>query len=336
MLLVAVVVALLALVLLAVARVQGDLSPALRAQIAEAEQERVVHGVAARVAFLLLTEPIGPRSIVVGGVAGAASAEAGTLNAARVRIREVRLDGRYYAANGRDDVFVSVQDENGLLDLNAGDDASLAGLLEQVGAQLPTARRLAASLGDYVDGDDLTRLHGAERDAYRRARQPEPLNRNMVNRWSAAAALGWGSELSQQQRGELWRATTASAAPSAVNINTAPLAVLQAVLGDARLAHSIVERREVQELRALDEVEALTGTRAAGVVLAIQAGSAFRLVVAFEAPNASRWESQLVVAGPEADRPIYWREALREGGGFGRDREENTEILPESAALRAP
>lgn len=338
MLLVAAVIALLAFVLLEAARAQSDLSLALRAQLADVERERTAQSLAGRVGFVLLTEPIGPRSVVVGGVREGGQADDGLMNAAGGRVRELRLDGRYYVASGRNGVLVSVQDESGLLDMNAGDDAALAALLEQAGASAASARRLAAAVGDYVDGDDLARLDGAESDAYRRARLPEPPNRNMVNRWSAQGAFGWEGALSPEQRSEIWRNTGAAPSPAPLNVNTAPFAVLQAVLGDARMARAVAARRERQELRSLNDVEALTGanTRASGVVLAAQPGSAFRLVVAFEAQGAARLESQLVLAGAEADRPIYWREARRDDGRVGRDRENDAESLPESAALLAP
>lgn len=342
LLLVAVVVALLALVLLAVARAQGDLAPALRAQVSEAEHARLVHSLAARSAFLLLTEPVGPRSIVVGGDREGGAAMAGTRSASGALIREIRLDGRFYevAGLGEARLLVGLQDESGLLDLNSSDEAGLGALLEVVGVQPALAARLAPALADYVDADDLNRANGAEKDSYRRARLPDPPNRVLVNRWSAAGAFGW-SELSGEQRDALWALTSAGAGSSPLNINTAPADVLRALLGDERRVEMLLRQRALQPLAGAAESEALTGVRsdAAGVSLATQPGNAFRLVVASASGRSGGWrevESQLVLAGPDAERPYYWREVRRERASARGEHVDNVEPLPESAAMHAP
>ena len=195
LILAAVVVALLALVLLAVARVQGDVSPGLRALQRDVEREIATHSAVARVGYLLLTEPIGPRSVVVGGPRepGAASS-AGMRNA-----RELRLDGRFYVIGGfepgADAAFASVQDEAGLLSLNTGDSVALGALLDQAG--VANARGLASALVDYIDEDDLAGPYGAEEDAYRRLHLPPPLNQPLTNRWRALDALGWRESVNE-------------------------------------------------------------------------------------------------------------------------------------------
>lgn len=320
LILAAVVVALLSLVLLAVSRVQGDLKPGLRAAREEGLRELVVHSATSRLAFLLLTEPIGPRSILVGGprAQGAASAAS--------HAAEVRLDGRFYALRSVSaGALASVQDENGLLNLNAGDDAALSRLLASVGVS--DADRLASVLGDYVDGDDLARARGAEADAYRRARLPQPPNLALSTRWSALDALGW-SDLAR--RGEFW--ANVSAAPQGVqlNLNTAPLEVLEAVLGDARKARTVLARREQGELRGRQDIEALTGinTRADGMVLASRPGAVFRVAIAFS--DSSRvYESQLKLAEPGSARPIFWRDVRLTAALHGRN-SEALASLPEA------
>lgn len=328
LILAAVVVALLALVLLAVARVQGDVSPGLRALQREVDSEVVAHSTVARVGYLLLTEPIGPRSVVVGGpreLGGASSM--GMHNG-----RELRLDGRFYAVGGfeagSEEAFVSVQDEAGLLSLNTGDSAALGALLSQSG--IANARGLAGALVDYTDEDDLTGLAGAEEDAYRRLGLPGPFNQELTTRWLALEALGWREAVGvEDHAGDFWMNVSAAPRDASLNVNTAPLAVLAAALGAARAARALVARRSQAELATREEIEELTGvnTRADGVVLATEVGAAFRVVVAF--PGGRRvYESQFVLAEPGAGQPMYWREGR---ASYGREDIEAAESLPEHA-----
>lgn len=331
--LVAVVVALLALVLLTLARVQSDLSPALRLQAADGERARVAHTLAARVAFLLLTEPLGPRSLRIGTGADSGAGQAGMRSAAGVQLRELRLDGRTYGVG--EGATVSVQDEAGLFNLNSGDETMLAALLQQTGVNARASGQLAAALADYVDADDLSRQNGAEEADYRRARLPPPMNRNMVNRWSARGALGWSATLENAEA--FWRLTTVADGGVTLNVNTAPAPVLRAALGEGRQADTFLRERERQAMSLMNQGEALAGTRAgaAGVELAAEPGSAFRLVVAFDAGASRREiESQMLLAEAEAERPYYWREARYVWADGGR--QSSGEILPTSPLIHAP
>lgn len=326
--LVAVVVALLALVLLTLARVQSELSPALRLQVADAERARVVQSLASRVAFLLLTEPMGPRSLRVGAARDAGGGEAGLRSASGREARELRLDGSPYAAKG---AVVSLQDEAGLFNLNSGDEVMLAAVLRQTGVGAGVAQQLAATLADYVDADDLSRANGAEKTEYSRAGLAPPMNRVLVNRWNARGALGW-SELPDA----LWRITTVAESGAGLNINTAPAPVLRAALADARQADTFMRERELQAMSALNQGEAVAGTRtgAAGVELAAEPGTAFRLVVGFEAGASRREvESQILLSAAEAERPYYWREARYVWADGGR--QSDVEPLPASSLAHA-
>lgn len=338
LLLVLMVLTIMSVVLLNAAGAQAELAPALRRQLSEASEARYAHSIAAQTAFLLITEPIGPRSILVGGD------RQGVANASMRRgrnggQRELRLDGRFYEA-WRDDkilVLAALQDESGLLNLNAADDRSLSVLLGEAGLAAPLAERLAASLDDFIDPDDLARLHGAEADAYRRAGLTAPPNRPLLNRWSAQSALGWRESLDLAQTETIWRLTAAANGGGGLNVNTAPAEVLRAVLGDARGAGDLLRQREQGGPRGLSEALDGTSSSASGVVLASEPGVSFRLVVAFVEPDRARQEieSQLVLADAQGERPFYWREARRRPA-LNRGSENNVEPLPLSGALYAP
>jgi general secretion pathway protein K len=332
LILAAFVVALLALVLLAALHVQAGVSPALRQQAADVVRERASHNAAAHVAFMVLTEPVGPRSIVVGAVDEAAPPLQGLRSGRGTPIRELRLDGRLYRFG---EALVSIQDEAGLFNLNAGDDAALTALIQQAGLEAAAARRLAATLNDYVDGDDLTRAGGAESDAYTRARLPAPANAKLVTRWSAEAALDW-TAAPAEAREALWAATTVTPESGAVNLNTAPELVLLALLGDQRRVETLLQQRDAQPISSLEEDPAAAGvgTGAAGVGLATLPGATFRLVVSL--PGSGRGlESQIVLAAAEAERPYYWREARPVRAQTGREGDV-TEALPTSGRINAP
>lgn len=334
-------IALLAIVLLATARVQGDASPALRRLRAQTAHEIAVQNAVARVAFLALTEPIGPRSIVIGGPREPNLASAPTLMRGRSsQGRELRLDGRFYEAVPR--AFLALQDEAGLLALNGDSETALQSLLTQAGVQARQSRRMAAALADFADQDDLVRAGGAELAAYRRLGLPGPANRALISKWQALSALGWADGLRSANSEVFWSNVTTESAGVGVNINTAPRAVLAAMLGDARAAAAILARREQGELRDADEVAGLTGvdTATAGAGFATQPGAAFRIVIAFgETAGAAReaHESELLLAGDGAERPFYWR-----GGRWGQAEDLHgsepnaVERLPGSAALRSP
>ena len=341
MFLVAVVLAILALVLLGAARVQSDLSTNLRRDTDAVRFEALAQTAFARTAFTLLTEPLGPRSVIVGGDREAAVAPtSASMSASGQSLEELRLDGRPYALGiGRAVVTIAVQDEAGLLNINAKDDRALEALLAQSGVTISQARRLAATLGDYVDDDDLLRPQGAEREEYARARQNPPLNDLLTNRWSALSALGWREAFTRGGQAP-WRFVSAHGAGREVNVNTAPVEVLAAILGDARLARTIVARREQAPIADALELEGLTGvqTRADGAVLAVRPGDAFRLRATVQVgARTNAIEGELILNGPDADRPFYWRDVVRDWTGGGvESRDDEIQSLPESAALPAP
>lgn len=331
-------IALLALVLLAAARVHGDLRPSLRALQTRAAQELAAESLTARVAFLLLTEPIGPRSIVIGGPRelGAAVADAHDPH------NELRLDGRFYQADfGRVHAFVAVQDEAGLINLNAPDEGSDSALLEGVGASAGAARSLSAALADYIDEDGLTRLAGAESAAYARLGLPPPANRQLTRRWQALEVAGWRTGLNAEQRARFWNLVSVNTQQQSLNLNTAPLAVLEAILGDRRAAEALATRRDAGELRDLEEVAALTAapSLASGAGLALSPGSNFRLVVVFtDSRGVERSVERRIELALDAERPAYWRDEQRGHVGAARvqDGGDGLEQLPRNPATLAP
>lgn len=85
-----------------------------------------------------------------------------------------RDSGRRWEADGRVHLFrfaggevdVSVVDEAGKIDLNRAPDELLRGLLDALGVAPERVAELVDAIVDYRDADNLTRLNGAEDDAY--------------------------------------------------------------------------------------------------------------------------------------------------------------------------
>jgi hypothetical protein len=144
-------------------------------------------------------------------------------------------------------------------------------------------------------------------------------------------ALGW-RELSAPTRDALWRITSVADTES-LNVNTAPLAVLEALVGER--ARALAAAREQAPIVAQENLEAAIGiqTRGDGLILAFRPSDSFRLTVMFPA-DGRELESQLVITGRDADRPYYWREIQPERAIFAAVRA--SWALPQSEALNAP
>ena len=79
-------------------------------------------------------------------------------------------DGRPYAFVFDDtQVEVTITDDSGKIDINAADAAAFKNLFLGIGVEEAKADELADAIQDWRDPDDLTSLHGAERDDYRAA-----------------------------------------------------------------------------------------------------------------------------------------------------------------------
>ena len=283
-------VALLALTVLASARALGDVTTST-ARLMESRDELIAaESLMSRTAFLVLTEEIGARDLVI--------------NNARWDGQSMRLDGAWYLVGGSS-ASLSLQDEAGLFNLNSPDQQALGLLLERGGRRDGAA--LAAALMDYADADDLTRDRGAEAREYARAGLQPPADRPLASRWEALEVLGWRG----LERNAVWNWFSAGSDEVALNINTAPEPVLEAALGDRRRAEMIIRQREASPLTDVAQVEALTGgtARANGVPFAVSPGRSFRVQAVFGSRRARHGvERRLVLGGAEAARPFTWAE----------------------------
>lgn len=177
---------------------------------------------------------------------------------------ELRLDGEPYAGFGA--ARFALQDESGLSSLVVPSPAGVDRLLARVGVQADKRPQLRDALLDYVDADHLTRLAGAERDAYARARRPAPADRQLLLPTEASRVLGWDALPPDVLARLVDDATTFEAGP--VNLNTMPPSLLPLWIGGCPAACELmVERRRRIPFRSGREVEQATGTRLPGDVM---------------------------------------------------------------------
>lgn len=227
---------------------------------------------------------------------------------------ELRLDGQAYAGIGG--TRFALQDEAGLVSLVAPSPARLDRLLEVAGVRADERPRLRDTLLDYMDADQLTRLAGAERADYERARRPPPPDRQLLLPVEAMRALGWDALPASLQASLADEGTTFEAGP--VNLNTMPRAALPFwIPGCPATCDLLVERRVRLPFRSGREVEQALGMRLPGdafadyrflasetwrITLWGRSGAAERIHVRFTpvSDSAAPWS---VLAAHPAPRP---------------------------------
>jgi hypothetical protein len=109
----------------------------------------------------------------------------GTLNSGRSLRGGFGNNPEEWAPDGRPhliqyqagEVIVVVSDENQKVNVNKANHDQLKEAVQKAGAEEELADKLADMIGDFVDKDDMPRLHGAEKDQYKRLGLPYgPLN----------------------------------------------------------------------------------------------------------------------------------------------------------------
>lgn len=294
LLLAIVVVVVLSMATLAAARVFSDasiLSARLRAGDVDAVRAETLM---ARAAFLLMTRE---------SDGAAVSSDAFALSNGGA----VPLDGSPVPVAATADAWLAVQDEAGLFNLNAADQEGLAALLALAGIE--RGDRLAATLMDYVDGDDLVREGGAERRQYEDQNLMGPADAALTSRWQALEALGWRTQ--RLEGAQVWSWVTSAAPESRLNLNTAPQPVLEAVLADGGRARAVVDRRSASAITDMAEVETLTAgaSRATGVTFTVTPGRVFRVQAVFGSQRAPHGiERRLALGDAETATPFKWIE----------------------------
>lgn len=129
---------------------------------------------------------------------------------------------------GGGEIFLSVEDEGGKIDLNRAPDKQLQGLFAAVGIEGQDAARLVNAIADFRDGDALRRADGAEDDDYRAAGLGHGAkDRPFEDIEELKQVLGMTPELYDR----IAPALTVHSRSRRVNRNTASPLVLRAITG---------------------------------------------------------------------------------------------------------
>lgn len=170
---------------------------------------------------------------------------------------EVRVGGEVYAGLGG--TRFSVQDESGLVSVNAPNFALFAVLLKHVGVDAADIEWIVARVEDYIDSDSDLTLNGAEHHDYRQQGKPPPLNWIMASPLELGKVLGVDALITPAQWRRLRPLLTMQPALG-YNFNTMSPEILAAVLGlDERAVQGVLEEREKESLSRLTRIAMLSG-----------------------------------------------------------------------------
>lgn len=234
-----------------------------RLEAAQAVRERVqdeldLYSTHSTVLYLIAT-----RQFTRGGLRTGAPRRDGAAGERATTLRldptgdEIALDGSAYRGLGR--ARFALQDESGLLALNANAQGMLAEVLASCGADPGQTATLLARLADYRDANDLSRANGAEAADYAAAGRERPANQALRTAPELALVLGWGEWLAAhpQFRVHDWLST---ATEETFNPNSAPRALLARLAGiGPERADAIVAERRRAPFRSAADFELRTG-----------------------------------------------------------------------------
>lgn len=174
---------------------------------------------------------------------------------------ELRLDGQVYRGAGS--VLFAAQDEAGLFSLLWPDALNLDRFLSAHGFGREQIPNLRDPLLDYIDGDDLRHLHGAESRDYERASMPPPPNRRLLLPHELARVMGW-HELPAELRERMQELSTTFYA-GALNLNTTPAEVLPGWLpGCPQSCDLFIQRRTAEPFTSKSAIQAVLGVAIPG------------------------------------------------------------------------
>ena len=170
---------------------------------------------------------------------------------------EIRVTGAVYAGPGG--TRFSIQDEGGLVSVNAPRFPLFAALLEHAGLAASDVEGVVARVEDYIDADSVLSLDGAEHYEYRRRGASPPLNWIMASPQELRDVLGVEELIAPAQWRWLWPLLTMRPIYS-YNFNTMRPEILALLLGlDERGVREVKEERERGPLYSLTRIARLSG-----------------------------------------------------------------------------
>ena len=208
----------------------------------------------------------------------------------------VLADGRPYRFDNG--AVVMLQDQRGLMSVNAVDRSPLRRLLVGEGLASELADRWLDVLEDYVDTDSLKRLNGAEASDYAALGLPPPRNDYLRSLGELDKLPAWRDNAPLVQRLKPRLSTRRS---NWLNPNTASLPVLRAMLPAASVDQlaGFVKLRQVLDIQTSSQFAALVGVAADAEQILFNAGTEVLLTIwAPGLPQASQYNIVMLAGGP--------------------------------------
>ncbi|MCY3813582.1 MAG: type II secretion system protein GspK [Gammaproteobacteria bacterium] len=161
---------------------------------------------------------------------------------------EVALTGQAYAGLG--EINFAIQDEAGMVPVNAPNAPQLAAMLRHVGVSAQDAVRVVARVSDYVDIDVELTLNGAEHFDYVRRGLPPPPNWLMASPLELKKVLGLEQIITDEQWRRL-RPVLTMRQGIGLNVSTMPSELIAALLdADERAVRDIMGESGTRPLDA--------------------------------------------------------------------------------------
>jgi general secretion pathway protein K len=142
-------------------------------------------------------------------------------------VSRCQVDDEYVA-------FIRVQDQGGLVDLNATSPATLRSLLTLLGLAPEKAEGLAEKIADFRDVDDAVRPSGAEAEDYRAAGLPLPKNAPFLDKAELDQVLGMSDDVRRQMAPLI----TIHSQQAGIDPITSPKVLREAQSGGLPMGHS--------------------------------------------------------------------------------------------------
>ena len=232
-----------------------ELATAIRWRV---QDELDAYSTEASVMYLLATGRFTRAGLVTAGNEPVSSAPARNA-AARIDPvgGELALDGSSYRGIGR--ARFSLQDESGLVALNANSSGELEPLLQTFGSDPAEISRLSDALADYRDRNTSKRVNGAEAEEYAAAGLDPPANSNLFSVSELARVFGWREWLRAHPDFRAWDWLSVSRV-AAFNPNVVPASLLALLPGmdEDKLQIALGRRRE-EPFVSQGDFEARTG-----------------------------------------------------------------------------
>lgn len=241
---------------------------------------------------------------------------------------ELTYSGEAYAGLGR--MRFSIQEESGLVSVNAPRDPKFHAAVRGVGVSAAALRWIIPRVQDYTDLDERLTLDGAERHDYHRRQAPPPANWMMAGPAEFRKVLGVEALLGPGQWRTLRRLLTTRGS-TGYNFNTMHPVVLQALLGvGAEAVARVLQAREDAPIRTLQDVATLTGVFPAVDAELVRARPSPYLRISVWAEGAAMRSITGISLTPAA-RTKPWRKEYRYWGFV--DDAEGTPRVPATPLL---